>query len=85
ADAEMRLLLEGEVLLSGVPEAVLMFTCNGRGQRLFNLPHHDAALVQSQVGKIPLAGFFAAGEIGPVGGRNFVHGQTAALALLRSR
>ena len=32
-----------------------------------------------------MAGFFAAGELGPVGGRNFVHGFTASVALLRDR
>jgi small ligand-binding sensory domain FIST len=29
----------------------------------------------------PAAGFFAAGEIGPVGGRSFLHGFTATLAV----
>ena len=33
----------------------------------------------------PLAGFFAAGEIGPVGGQNFVHGFTASMALFREQ
>jgi small ligand-binding sensory domain FIST len=32
---------------------------------------------------IPLAGFFAAGEIGPIGEESFVHGHTACLALFR--
>jgi small ligand-binding sensory domain FIST len=32
---------------------------------------------------VPLAGFFAAGEIGPIGDESFVHGQTACLALFR--
>jgi small ligand-binding sensory domain FIST len=32
---------------------------------------------------VPAAGFFAAGEFGPVGGRNFVHGFTASIALFR--
>jgi small ligand-binding sensory domain FIST len=31
-----------------------------------------------------LAGFFCAGEIGPVGRRNFVHGHTVCLAIFRS-
>jgi small ligand-binding sensory domain FIST len=31
----------------------------------------------------PVAGFFAAGELGPVGGRNFIHGHTASFALFR--
>jgi small ligand-binding sensory domain FIST len=33
------------------------------------------------IGPLPTAGFFAAGEMGPVGGRNFLHGFTASLAL----
>lgn len=32
---------------------------------------------------MPLAGFFAGGEIGPIGDGVFVHGQSAALALFR--
>jgi small ligand-binding sensory domain FIST len=32
---------------------------------------------------LPMAGFFAAGEIGPVGGQSFLHGQTASVALFR--
>lgn len=32
---------------------------------------------------VPLAGLFAAGEIGPVGGQSFLHGQTACAVLIR--
>jgi small ligand-binding sensory domain FIST len=56
-------------------------SCNGRGYRLFGRPHHDAALVQQQLGPLGVAGFFCNGEIGPVGERNFLHGWTASLAL----
>ena len=59
----------------------LLFTCNGRGTQLFDEPDHDAALVSEALGSESLAGFFAAGEIGPVGGRAFVHGYTATLAV----
>ena len=59
----------------------VLFTCNGRGTRLFSAPHHDAAAISETLGPIPLAGFFAAGEIGPIGKENFVHGFTASLAL----
>jgi small ligand-binding sensory domain FIST len=38
-----------------------------------------------RLGAIPLAGFFAQGEIGPVGGRNFLHGYTASMALFAER
>jgi small ligand-binding sensory domain FIST len=63
------------------PQAGLLFSCNGRGTRLFSEPHHDAAAVQKVAGPIPLAGFFAQGELGPIGGRNYVHGFTASIAL----
>jgi small ligand-binding sensory domain FIST len=63
------------------PSAGLLFSCNGRGTRLFSEPHHDAAAVQKVAGPIPLAGFFAQGELGPIGGRNYVHGFTASIAL----
>ncbi|MGH9032610.1 MAG: FIST signal transduction protein [Acidimicrobiia bacterium] len=71
-------------LLSGVDaDAALLFTCNGRGSHLFGAPDHDAGLVEQLLGPIPLAGCFCAGEIGPVGGRNFLHGFTASLALFK--
>ncbi len=42
-------------------------------------------LLQRALGSVPVGGFFAAGEIGPVGGHNFVHGFAASVALLRER
>jgi small ligand-binding sensory domain FIST len=66
-------------------DGALVFTCNGRGERLFDQPDHDAAVVSELVGPVPTAGFFAAGEFGPIGGSNFVHGFTAAIALFRDR
>lgn len=64
----------------------LLFSCNGRGMRMFGKPDHDASCIQSSLGaEVPLAGFFAAGEIGPVGRRNFLHGFTASVALFRPR
>lgn len=74
--ARMRERLAGREILGGV-----LASCLGRGARLFGSPNHDAALVQEQLGPLPLAGFFCNGEIGPVGDRSFVHGYTAALAL----
>ncbi|QOJ01731.1 MAG: FIST C-terminal domain-containing protein [Phycisphaeraceae bacterium] len=32
---------------------------------------------------VPMGGFFAAGEIGPVGGESYVHGQSACVVLFR--
>jgi small ligand-binding sensory domain FIST len=69
-------------LVTGVPaDGALMFTCNGRGARFFGEPDHDAAIVSEAFGTRALAGMFCAGELGPVGGRNFLHGYTASLAL----
>jgi small ligand-binding sensory domain FIST len=42
-------------------------------------------VLSEHLGAVPMSGFFAAGELGPVGGRNFVHGFTASVALLRDR
>ncbi len=63
----------------------LLFTCNGRGTRLFEQPHHDAAALARHWPGVPTAGFFAQGEIGPIGGKNFVHGFTASVALFGSK
>ena len=59
----------------------LMFSCNGRGTSLFTGPDHDIRAVHDALGQIPVAGFFAQGELGPVGARNHLHGFTACLAL----
>ena len=63
------------------PAAALVFSCNGRGTRLFPDPDHDARTVRAEAGDVPLAGFFAQGELGPVGGQNFIPGFTASVAL----
>jgi len=65
-------------------QAALLFTCNGRGSRLFgpDRPDHDATVITDGLGGAPVAGMFCAGEIGPVGGRNFLHGFTASVLLL---
>jgi small ligand-binding sensory domain FIST len=76
ADEDLR-----ELLTDADADAALLFTCNGRGRHLFSVPDHDAGLVEKMLGPIPMAGAFCAGEIGPVGGRNFLHGFTASLAL----
>lgn len=66
---------------AGTPIGALLFSCNGRGQRFFRAPHHDVTAVREHLGEIPVGGFFAMGEIGPVGGSNFLHGYTASIAL----
>ncbi len=63
------------------PAGAIIFTCNGRGTRLFDEPSHDARCLQECLGPVPAAGFFAQGEIGPIGRRNCLHGFTASIAL----
>ncbi len=82
ADEDLHSLLKSDLAAHpGPPRGALLFTCNGRGSRLFGEPHHDARAVRAEAGPVPLAGFFAAGELGPVGGQNFIHGFTASVAL----
>lgn len=82
AREDLRLLLEAErLLLPEPPAGALLFSCNGRGQRLFGAPHQDVGIFARTFGPVPVAGFFAQGELGPVGGRNLLHGFTASVAL----
>jgi small ligand-binding sensory domain FIST len=83
ADNDLRRTLEREAAALGGRRAAgaLLFTCNGRGSRLFSGPDHDAGLLAEMLGRIPVAGFFCAGELGPVGGQNFLHTFTASIAL----
>jgi small ligand-binding sensory domain FIST len=82
ADEDLRAALRAQALAIGDAGAAgaLLFTCNGRGAHMFDLPDHDAEAVEDALGA-PAGGFFCAGEIGPVGGRNFLHGFTATLAV----
>ncbi len=40
--------------------------------------------IDSKPSTVPIAGFFAAGEIGPLGNESYLHGQTACAAIFRS-
>jgi small ligand-binding sensory domain FIST len=82
ADQDLREALRAQALALGPEGAAgaLMFTCNGRGSHMFHAPDHDATAVDDALG-VPAGGFFCAGEIGPVGGRNFLHGFTATMAV----
>jgi small ligand-binding sensory domain FIST len=79
ADRDLKRTLE-QGLSGHRVSGALLFTCNGRGSRLFTQPDHDAGLLTSVAGKIPMGGFFCGGELGPVGGHNFLHGFTASIA-----
>ncbi|HET9969079.1 MAG TPA: FIST N-terminal domain-containing protein [Streptosporangiaceae bacterium] len=83
ADDDLRRVLEQEAGRLGARPAAgaLLFTCTGRGSRMFPGPDHDAGLLAELLGQIPVAGFFCDGELGPVGGQNFLHTFTASIAL----
>ena len=84
AREDLRVVLERE--RTARPDDVagaLLFSCNGRGSALFGQPDHDVTAVRRAFGDVPVAGFFAAGEIGPVAGKNFLHGFTASILLIR--
>ncbi len=83
ADEDLRRTLEQEAAALGGRSAAgaLLFTCTGRGTRLFPEPDHDTGLLAKILGPIPVAGFFCDGELGPVGGQNFLHTFTASIAL----
>jgi small ligand-binding sensory domain FIST len=83
ADRDLREALRVRMAALGgrAPAGALVFSCNGRGRDMFACPHHDAEAVATALGGAPAAGFFAAGEIGPVGGESFLHGFTATVAV----
>jgi small ligand-binding sensory domain FIST len=82
ADEDLRDALRAqlEALDQVRPAGALLFTCNGRGSHMFEAPDHDATAIEDAFGA-PAGGFFCAGEIGPIGGRNFLHGFTATMAV----
>ncbi len=82
ATEDLHLLLDAQKLY-GEPAGIFLCTCNGRGEGLFEAPDHEINLIRQRLGDMPLTGMFAAGEIGPIGQRNFVHGFTAAMAMFR--
>lgn len=86
ADDDLRAALRaarGEIG-SGTPGGALLFSCNGRGTRMFGAPDHDAAAIAEELSAIPAAGLFCNGEIGPVGGRSFLHAFTATMVVFEN-
>lgn len=64
----------------------LLFTCNGRGSGMYGYPDGDISVVRTALGEdVPVAGFFCGGELGPIGGTNFIHGFTASMAVFRPK
>lgn len=74
ADNDLTKLVRGFDI--GPVEGALLFSCNGRGRAMFGASDHDVRALD-RFG--PVGGFFADGEIGPVAGRNHIHGFTASI------
>jgi len=84
ARKDLELMLSPQVVDSRA-DAALIFSCNER-RALFGEPNFDVSTVQSALGgAVPAAGFFCAGDFGPVDEENFCHGHAASVAILRSR
>lgn len=83
AAAELRELV-GRHRQAGIA-AALLFTCLGRGRSFFGAADHDVGILREQLGDVPVAGFFANGEIGPVHARTWLHGYTSSCALIHPR
>ncbi len=81
SDLDEALRLRRAAAGSAAIAGALAFTCNGRGADMFGHAHHDADAIQRELGPLPLAGMISAGEIGPVGGRPFLHGFTTTMAI----
>ncbi|WP_062440433.1 FIST signal transduction protein [Herbidospora daliensis] len=84
ADEDLYELLDAHIEAGGRVDGALLFSCNGRGSAMFGTPDHDALALRDTLGPIGIAGFFAAGEVGPVGGVNHVHGFTASVLVFSS-
>lgn len=81
AAANLSAVLEAEP--PDAPAGALLFTCVGRGESLFGVQSHDTGAFRDRYGEVPVGGFFANGEVGPVQGQPFVHGYTSVFASFR--
>jgi small ligand-binding sensory domain FIST len=84
ADEDLYDLLDAHREELGRVDGALLFSCNGRGSAMFGTADHDPVALRDTLGPIGMAGFFAAGEVGPVAGHNHVHGFTASVLVFSS-
>lgn len=79
ADEDLEQLFSRFHAEAGPAEGALLFSCNGRGSAMFPSADHDVQAVRDGLNISGVSGFFAGGEIGPVAGRNYLHGFTASI------
>lgn len=63
--------------LPASPKGGVYYSCLGRGRHMFGEDSQELRLIRSELGDIPIVGFFANGEIA----RNRLYGYTGVLAL----
>ncbi|SEK38974.1 Small ligand-binding sensory domain FIST [Nonomuraea pusilla] len=85
ADEDLYALLDEHREELGKVDGALLFSCNGRGSAMFGTADHDPVVLRDTLGPVGVAGFFAAGEVGPVDGHNHVHGLTASVLVFSSQ
>ena len=87
SEEDLRALLEEHApsFKTHPPAGMLLFSCQGRGQGLYGRPNHDIQMIRSVAGELAIAGFFCNGEIGPVGGKTYLHGYTSSLGIFREK
>jgi small ligand-binding sensory domain FIST len=71
--------LLGQLAKVGPAGGALVTSCVGRGSAMFGSDDVDATAIRTVLGATGVAGFFGGGELGPVGGRNYLHGLTASV------
>jgi small ligand-binding sensory domain FIST len=84
ADLELKETLSHVTLPVGA--GALLFSCRSRASGFFGPSYggasHDPVVLRQSLAADAVGGLFSAGEIGPVGGRSYLHGFTASMLLL---
>lgn len=84
AERDMRLAIErARTGLKADPDFALLFPCMGRGPQFYGNRDRDLDLLKSRFPKLPIAGFYGNGEIGPLDGANHLYQYSTVLGLFR--
>lgn len=67
------------------PGGAILLPCQSRGRMLYGAPGRESTLIREKLGAVPVGGFFAAGEIGPVVGTTYLHTYTSVFGLFRPK